>query len=353
MRENPGTGPQKPNRKITRALPYFRKGVFLQTRYAISKGETWKRNNIDYWERLSFNSPTGYRTSNSRKLINYDLFNGKFDRKDLEYVCNPIVGNAEEFPATLQHYDIISPAIMLLFGEEAKRPDNFIVVSEGPDAVNRKQEKIKQRILQTLNQHLMAEIDPSTVDPNNPPQTPEQVVKYSHYNIPDMIESKANKMLKVLKKRLNTKRLFNLGWKDSLIAGEEIYWTGIANGEPIVRRCNPPDITVVFSQDSDFIDDSIAVVETRIMTIPAILEEMGDLMTSSQVKELEETLDTGFSSMPNLYKLTLQNGAATDTGSRSTSYERDGLKVVRVEWLSMEKVGSLTYTDDNQIPQEF
>ena len=168
------------------------------------KNEEWKKNTMDYYERLSYSSVSTNRNSNYNKKVNYDLVNGKFNKADLEYVCNPLGLEDNEFPATLQHYDIISPSINLLIGEESKRPENVIVFSESPNDISRKQGILKQKIVAALQEKLMGEIDPSTIDPNNPPPTPEQILKYEKHNITDIIESQANKMFKYLKRALNT-----------------------------------------------------------------------------------------------------------------------------------------------------
>lgn len=320
------------------------------------KTQKWKEACIDYYEKLSFTSSNGNRTSNQRKIINYNLFNAKFDPKDLEYVSNPLGLKDVEFPATLQHYDIISPSLMLLFGEEIKRPDNHRVIAEGPEVITRKEKAITEQIKTSLIQQVMAEIDPSTIDPNNPPQPPEEILKYAKHSHSDLIESMANKCLSYLKRSLSTKNIFNKGWKDVLIAGEEIYWVGIINGEPTMRRCNPPDISVVLDGDSDFIDDAIAVVETRILSISSILDEFGDVLTSKEISTLEEEangLSSSHNSPGGTINFVVPNGdgsVPTGLGSYNnaqgvSNYQQGFLKVVRVEWQSMKKVGTFIYID--------
>lgn len=326
---------------------------------SVKNTEEWQKGCLDYYERMSWSNSTGMRTSNARKLINYDLFNGRFNKADLEYVCNPLGLDNEQFPATLQYYDIITPALMLLIGEEASRPDNTIVVSEGEDVVNRKAEATKQKLLALLEEQLMAEIDPSTIDPNNPPPTPDEILKYQRYNTSDIIESKANQLLKVLKKKLNTKNIFNRGWKDALIAGEEIYWIGQVTGEPVIRKCNPPDIGVILNGNSDFIDDAIAVIETRVMTVPSIIDEFGDELSNSQIEELEDMANNWFSntntSSANPVFQVSKDGIV-DTGAgvsaNNIDYGDHIIKVVRVEWISMKKIGTVQYIDEQGIPQE-
>jgi hypothetical protein len=323
------------------------------------KNEEWKRDTINYYERLSYTSATGNRTSNYNKLINYDLYNGKFNKADLEYVCNPLGLTDNEFPATLQNYDVVSPAMNLLIGEETKRPDNTLVISESPEDISRKNEALSEKIKGALQQEFMAMIDPSTVDPENPPQLPEEILKYEKYTTSDLIESQGNKILKSLKKRLNMKEVFKKGFKDALLAGEEIYWVGVSNNEPISRRCNPVNITVVLDGDSDFIDDAIAVVEVRMLAPNTIIDEFGDDLTSAQIDDLEALTrvvtsnynQAGYNTPA--FKLS-EHGNVVDTGITSAStgfgatsgaFNQHLIRVVRIEWKSMKKMYELTYTD--------
>lgn len=329
------------------------------------KTDEWKKNTINYFERLSYTSASGNRTSNFNKLVNYDLYNGRFNKADLEYVCNPLGLAENEFPAQLQHYDIISPPLNLLLGEEVKKNDNFIVISESTEDIGRKNEALKKKIMQNLMDVLAIHVDPSSQDPNNPPQTPEQILKYEKYNISDSIESQANKILKSLRKRLNMKVLFNRGWKDALITGEEIYYVGITNGEPVARRCNTVNMTVVLDGDTDFIDDALAVVETRMLAPATIVDEFGDKLTPAQLDELE-TVTRATSNIyqqaagPNPTFVIDRSSNAVDTGvtsnfstfgSTSGSFNSHLIRVVRVEWKSYKKLFDITYTDEDGIEQ--
>lgn len=326
------------------------------------KNEEWKKDTMDYYIRMSYTTNTGNRTSNYNKLLNYDLFNGKFNKADLEYVCNPLGLAENEFPATLQHYDISSKPLELLISEESTRPDHQMVISESPSDLNRKQSQLKEKITGLLQQQLMGAIDPSTIDPNNPPQTPEEILKYEKYTPSDLIESKANKILKYLKRKLVTKEVFKKGWKDSLIAGEECYWTGVQNGEPMLRRVNPVNLTVVLDSDSDFIDEAIAVVETRLMSPSSILDEYGEDLTPTQVGQLEtmtrQVASGNQNSGSNSPTFTLTNTGVMDTnlaphqGTSGGGYGQFLTRVSRVEWKSLKKMYYVTYTDENEQPVE-
>jgi len=328
------------------------------------KNKDWQRDTINYFETLSYGSTTSNRNSNFNKKVNYDLFNGKFNKADLEYVCNPLGLKDNEFPATLQHYDIVSPPLNLLIGEETKRNDNCIVISGSPDDISRKQKSLKAKIIASLQEHLVGEIDPSTIDPNNPPPTPEEIVRYERHNVSDLIEVQGNKILKFLKKYLNTKEVFKKGWKDALLTAEEIYWTGISNNDVMLRRCNPLNVTVILDGDTDYVDDAIGVIEIRMLSPATIIDEFGDKLTPSEVEELEKMsmryTSAGTSPNSNPTFTIDQQGSVIDTGlsnfsslnSTVGSFNSQLIRVVRVEWKSFKKMFHLSYTDEEGIPQE-
>lgn len=325
--------------------------------------ESWKKSTVDYYLNFRYTNGSNLRTDRSRKITNYDLYNGVINKQDVEAICNPLGYTGNTWADKFMHYDKISEPIRLLIGEESARPDNSLVISEAPDDINRKQDNLKKKLIGLLQQQLMAEIDPSTVDPNNPPQTPEQVIKAEKYSPSDQVESKANRLLKILKKKLNTKWKFNQGFKDALIAGEEIYWTGIVNGEPDLRKVNPINLTVILDDDCTFIDDAVAVIEERMLTVPSIIDEYGDELKES--KQLDKLIDLsrgtfgsfntagGFEPAIQIIQGQAVNAGATPTsafqGNNTNNYS---VRVARVEWISMKKIGYLSYTGEDGLPVE-
>jgi hypothetical protein len=326
-----------------------------------SKDKEWGKSCINYYSNYRYTNGSNLRSDRFKKLINYDLYNGKVNHKDIETICDPLgVNTSSTFAARFQHYDIISEPIRLLIGEETKRPDNHIVISESPDDLNRKTTAVKEKIFQALQQGLAYQIDPNA-DPNNPPPPPEEILKHEKYTPSDIIESKANKVLKVLKKKLNTRLLFSQGWKDALIAGEEVYWVGIENAEVAMRRVNPVNLTVILDGDTTFVDDAIAVVEERMLAINTILDEYGDILSKDDVDKLENYTRGTFGSFntaggfePQFDVVNGQNAFAGITptnaynGNNSNNYS---IRVTRVEWKSMKKIGELTWTDEDGAPQ--
>ncbi len=325
------------------------------------KDKQWRESSVNYYVNFRYTNGSNLRSDRNRKIINYNLYNGIINPEDMVKLCDPLGVTSGSFSDTFMHLDKISQPLHLLLDDESEMPDNSLVYSEAPDDLNRKQTGLKDKIIKLLQDQLVGEIDPSTIDPNNPPPTPEAVIKAERYSPSDMIESKANRILKILKKRLNTKWWFNQGFKDALIAGEEIYWTGIQNGEPILRKCNPLNITVVLDDSDVFLDDSLAVIEERLLTVPSILDEFGDQLDAKTIDDLViysqgtfgSTLTAGGFSPE--FSTNLGNGVQSERAfmsgvTPSNSYMSNNVnnyavRVTRVEWMSMKQVGTLTYTD--------
>ena len=49
------------------------------------KGKEWGKNVIDQFEGIVFSDNYNGRSSREKKQVNYDLYNGKFDKEDLEW----------------------------------------------------------------------------------------------------------------------------------------------------------------------------------------------------------------------------------------------------------------------------
>lgn len=329
------------------------------------KNKEWGKACINHYSNYRYTNGSNLRSDRYRKLVNYDLYNGKINYKDVENICNPMGLADNTWASRFQHYDIISEPIRLLIGEETKRPDNHIVVSEAPADVNRKSKALKEKIFSFLEESLVGKVDPSQVDPNNPPQTPEEILKFEKYTPSDIIEHKANQLLKVIKKKVNSRLLFSQGWKDCLIAGEEIYWIGILNNEVAMKRVNPVNLTVILDDDTTFVDDAIAVVEERLLTVSTILDEFGDEIRKSP-GDLDKLINysKGNNPAPATGGFDPQFEMINDqrvmvgytptnigfVGSGNNGLGNNSIRVTRVEWKSMQEIGELTYTDENGEP---
>ena len=81
-----------------------------------------------------------------------------------------------------------------------------------------------------------------------------------------MREVRANAILNHYVKEYNMPLMFNQGFMDAMIVGEEIYQCDIIGGEPHVEKLNPLDVRVFKSGLSNKIEDASIVIIERYMS---------------------------------------------------------------------------------------
>ena len=318
------------------------------------------------------------RSSRFKKKRNYDLYNGKFDKKDLEYVTDPLgLGGTAELPATLQYYDIVSPIFNLLFGEEAKRKFSYVVRATNEDAITGKEVEMKNAVVEMftglINQHREA-AQAQMPDPKSQqeqqqmaqqieqsiPENLKRIQKYFAYDFQDMNESTAHKLLTFLEKDLNLTAMFRYGWEDALIAGEEIYNIEQIAQEPSARRVNPLEFYCLLPHNSDLVDDADIIVEDTWMSLNAVIDNYYEDLTPKQIDILEKEQGNRGSmesnsllNYPSPEKLYIEDRDGEDAGNIFNYYDQDGnIRVTKVTWKSMRKIGNLSYFDEQGMPQE-
>lgn len=311
------------------------------------KTSSWGKSVIDELESLSYSESYNGRSSKYKKQINFDLYNGKIDLADFEYVINPYGFKEDEFPASFQHYDIISPKLNLLLGEEIKRPFNFRAVSINEDAVTEIEKRQKEAVNQAYRDFIASIAEGR--DPQEEEQKLANIDHYLKYSFSDATERTSNQLLNYLTRELSLEFKFNQGFKDALISGEEIYWTGIVSGAPAVRLCNPLDITVIMDPDSEFVDDAQAVLEERWLQPSTIIDEFYQSpdFTDAIAKRIEScNTGSGIASGDINYPYI---NIGDDSRDQGRNHDHDGtIRVLRCEWKSQRKVGFLYSTEAGQ-----
>lgn len=331
------------------------------------KTEEWRKNCVDYiigkagFEGGSDNGRTNYEEIQTY----YDLYNSIYNEKDLLYVTNPFK-QKDGFPATAQDYNIIKPKIDLLLGEETKRPFNFRVVRTSDIATSEIQEQAKQMLTDYIMATIMSKLGPEEAQryqealQTGEIMTPEQIQKYISQDYKDIAETTAQHSLNYLKNKLNVTHEFFKGWKDALIAGEEIYYIGILNGDPYMERVNPRYFAYDQSADLEFIHDSSWCCRKMIMSATDIYDRFYDKMTEKQLNQLLEMVDdaTKHGINPEVRKTSLDfPHIKTHSVSGFTSNpfdDIDNVNVWHVCWKSFKKIGFVTVIDpETGQPDEF
>ena len=225
----------------------------------------------------------------------YDLYNSIFDEKDFKRVTNPFKV-ADGFPATPQDFNIIRPKVDLLIGEETKRPLNFRVVRTSQEATSELMNKEKQMLLDYMMAAITARMSPE--DAQNFQQQlqsgevmpPEEIGKYMRRDYKDVVENTAYHALTYLREKLSLDNEFIKGWKDGLIAGEEIYYVGVLNDEPYMERVNPQYFSYDMSPDLEFIEDSSWCCRKMRLPVAEVYDRYYDKLEEKDLDKLNEML---------------------------------------------------------------
>jgi len=307
------------------------------------KTKKWREKCIDAFVGKASSSNVRGKSEVEDLKIKYDLYNGKFDIKDIEYVIDPFkVGDT--LPASPQNFNIIRPKIDLLLGEESKRPENIKVIQTSDSGAS----KAEELQLDLLMKYVM-----DRLGGQEPEQTPEQIQRYMQYEYSDIAEKTGYNTIQYLREKLNTRNEFLKGWKDALIAGKEIYYVGTLNGEPFLERVNPIGFYYDKSPDVEFIEDGDWAVRHMLMTPSTIHDRFYESLTESDQNRLQDIIgggakSKGMASDVNydkvLYKEPMHNGFTYgDVSGDGGNY----LDVYHVTWKSLKKIGFLSYIDED------
>lgn len=257
------------------------------------KSEEWKKTCVDYIIGQSQLSNGSSIPTDEEMQTYYDLYNSVYSEKDLKYVTNPF-NQDDGFPAVAQDYNIIRPKIDLLIGEETKRPFNFKVCRTSDAAASEMQEKAKQMLLDYVQASIMAKMGPEEQAryeealSSGEIQTPEQIQEYLTKEYKDVAEVTAYHTLNYLKHSLNIDHEFVKTWKDGLIAGEEVIYVGIRNGEPCLNRVNPKNFWFDDAEGIEFIHEASMCCYKMLMPYTQVYDEFYDKLDEKQLNQLLE-----------------------------------------------------------------
>ena len=312
------------------------------------KDQKWRERCVDSIVALHA-TRNNRRSSYHDKRRNYDLYNGKIDEKDFEFVTNPLrlQNSAFQLPASIKPYDIISPIFNFLIGEESKRPFNPIVRAVNEDAISQKEIKQKEQILAGLQQLLADSLSP---DPKNPNDLDKKLNELSGYTYQDMRERVANHLLTYFRKHpeFNLQKVFEDGWKDALLTSEEMYKVVDIAGHPALRRVNPLELSFELPHNSDYIDEAEKILEKTRMTYSQIIDDYYEYLTDEQIEYIED-LQQG-SIYAQASPIRVQDIESINDLLNYTY--GPGMDLFIVTWKSKRKVGTYKYLDENGQEQE-
>lgn len=338
-------------------------GFPSQKKTRSQKTKKWAQDCVDAGDTRGLFQNDGVRQHRKNKIINFNLYNGKVDRSDMDLIINPHNTVAGFIPDEIPHYPIAAPKIDLLVGEELKRRFDYKVVVTNPDAISDKEEALKELWLGKLREVL----EKPDMDEQTMQKELQKFEKYVKYEWQDIREKTSTNILRHYYTEQNFKLLFNQGFKDVCIDGEEIYQCDIIAQEPILHKLNNINVHTIRSGGSNWIQDSDLIILEDYWNPGRVVDNYFDSLKDKDIRRIEE----GFSSNagddkhtgaieqePNLFVEGDEvNGFISLTEQQGHSYGQffdsaGNIRVLRVYWRSFRKVKLVTYFDENGNEQQ-
>lgn len=252
-----------------------------------AKSKAWRKSCVDWGDSKTFFNYSPVRRSVISKKINYDLCNGKLHMEDLQAMINPEDIKTGYSPERIQHYPIMNSKLNVLRGEESKRVFDYRVIVTNPNAVSEIEETKKAQLMMSLQQ-LIAEKSQSEDQYN---QELEKLNEYYNYQWQDLREIRGNCLLNHYYKEYNMGFLFNNGFMDGMVAGEEIYKCDIIGGEPVIERVNPLKIRIFKSGYSNRVEDADIIIIEDYWSPGRVIDTFYDVLTQKDMEYIETLPD--------------------------------------------------------------
>lgn len=315
------------------------------------KNKQWKENCVKWAKTASLYNSSMIRKNIEEQKINYDLINGNLNLSDMRDMLNPYSQEDVYIPDNIKHYPIINSKLNVLRGEEIRRPFDFQVIVTNPNAIS----KIEEDKVQAIQQSLLALLEQDSQSQEEFEQKAQELAKkFSSWQ--DMREIRGNYLLNHYSKELDFPLLFNKGFMDALIVGEEIYKCDIVNGEPTLEKLNPLKIRAFKAGSSDRLEDSDIIVIEDYWSISKIYDTFYEDLSSEDIKKLEDPKYFGNTESNNLNTLlaSMWSQAKDDTfesimnidGTSIAPYDFSGnIRVLQVYWKSRRRIKKVTSID--------
>jgi len=309
---------------------------------------------------------SGQRTYYQKKLLR-DLENGIVDPSDIETTTNyvPIAFGTKTLDK-IQNYPLAKPRIDLLVGESIKRRFDWMVKVINDDAISEKEKELKQYVTKSIYE--LAVTDNLTEEMIQKKLS--ELTKWEYYEYQDMRERMSSQILQYLWREQELPIKFMEGMSNALNIGEECYCVDTVGDDLKFRVVDPLSLSFIRNSSSYRLEDSDTIVEDRYLPIGHVIDLFYDYLTSTDISKLERgtgTGSTGDNGITNTYPAFSSDMFADASsnadlisffdsnaiGSPTGPYDSNGnVRVSRVVWKGMRRVGIKSFLDENGISQK-
>ncbi len=325
----------------------------------------WQEDTIDYF--VSNRTNTGDMSRKSKNDIedNWNFYNNFLSEEDLHRTLDPLNVEKElnrDANQVFKFYNILDQPLDTLFGEELKRQSEVKAYAINPNIINQKDLEFREEVQVFLAQ--TAEQD-GQLDEEALQERLKQFDSFKKNDLQSAHEKMANNIIQTVinDSNLNTKLIFNQGFKNLEVISEEIFRVGHVGKELTVESVNSANFYVLGQGDSSYIADGYAWIEVDSMNPNKLIEEFAEELTDTEIDDILSTsLGEDFASGPKValisvdqndphasqaLPLTVDSQFITLGDNDTDEVDPDGnIKVYRIQWLSLRKLGKLKYYDE-------
>lgn len=254
-----------------------------------AKNRSWRIKHVEWADNFIKLNEHSLRKSYESKKINYDLMAGILNMSDLQTILNPNNIDVSYNTKALQHFPLINNKITLLLGEEWDRDFDFSVSVTNPNAITEMSEQRKQEAFSKIQDWIIN----ASPDEESAKRELEEIVELYQYSWQDIHEINSNYLIKHYYRELDMRTMFNKGFFNPLVSGEEIYRCDIIGGEPFVETVDPFNIQVLLSNNSTKIEDADLILYWSYKSVNKIIDDYYDVLTQKDIDYLDKFSQTG------------------------------------------------------------
>lgn len=328
-----------------------------------AKGKKWRQDHLDWADQNSFLNNGIIRRKLKNRRINLNLYNGKADINDMKLILNP--GGMEQFyiPDNIQHYPIITPRVNVLVGEEKRRKFDWTVKITNPDTISQIKKDKKILVDAKLQEFLSSSLSDEELE-----KEIQAYGDYINFDYQDIKEKRANLLMRHYIGSLDMKVLFQQGFKDALIMGEEIYMFDIVNGKVTFEKLNPLNVHTLRGGYTNKIEDSDVIVIDEYWSPGRIQDHYYDDLKDKEVEKLDNGVFQGSTTDLDGENVAIDDAAGLEmlnresinafidstglydsahaAGRNEYTDTNGNIRVLRMFWKSMKQVMKVNYFDE-------
>lgn len=327
--------------------------------------EKWQHDSVDFFINNRKNY-YGNRKTKAEIDANWDFYNNYLSPEELHHTLDPLGVEDKLYKEDIQNvfkfYNILDQPFDTLFGEELKRQVEVKAFAINPHIINSKDFEFKEKVSAFLTQ--MAE-QPGNINQELLQEKLKEFDKFRKNDLQSAHEKMANNILQTLVNdiNLNCKMTFNRGFKELEINSEQIYRIGHAGKDLTLDKVQGGNFYVLGMGSSNHIEDGYAWIEIDYMNSHKIIDEFAEELSDEEIDKILKLSvwdqDTMRPHRIALVDVDPESKYATHAlpliedkqfvsldGRDAAEVDPDGnIRVHRVQWLSLRKLGKLKYFD--------